>query len=266
MRNASILAVLAIILLISACSESEQARTKDPLEALTYEYVDYIRTKDWDKAYAMLSVDTQKYYKKDKFIEYAKSFILPKVDAIYVTKIEKRKLDADITTAFKPKSSWATYNTMKSALVNLFVQYKDGKWYIHYKDIVDKAIEEEKIENDRKARVAKWSPHIKFLDFKIENTITEEGPMLVFNGEMENTAEELLEMAMVMVEFLGAKGEKVYSVVVVPVYISAYEEKAGLKGKSKMKVQSTISSQIPDTWVGKINYRLWDAGKMPQKQ
>jgi hypothetical protein len=266
MRQISLLLCLMIAVVVLAGCEQESAQTKDPLETLTYQYLDKVKNKDWDGAYAMLSDETQKYYPKEQFTEYLQEFVLPKVDALYVTRIEKHKLDASIETSFKPKSSWATYNTVESAKVKLEVVYKDGNWLITFPDIIAKGQEKEEKEKARQERVAKWEPLLKFNTFTVENKITDEGPMLVFNGEIENTGEETCEMLMVMVDFFDGKGEKVFNIVVVPIYISPYEKKDGLQAKEKEVFQSSISSEIPDTWSGQIKYRVFDAGDMPQKQ
>ncbi|RJO67369.1 MAG: hypothetical protein C4523_09580 [Myxococcales bacterium] len=254
-------------LLFVGCEEKvSKPKTLDPLEARTYEYLTLIKAKSWDAAYAMLSAETQKYYPKEKFVEDATGFILPKVDALYVTKIEKHKLDALVFTEFKPKTEWATYNTMEEAKVKLNYLYKDGKWLVHYPDIVTQGAEDEEKEKVRLARVAEWKPNLLFHDFKVENKITDEGPMLVFNGEVENTSDKPVEMVMAMVDFFDANNQKIYNVVVVPVYISAWEKKTALGPKSKTPFIQSISSEIPDSWSGKFEYYLFDAGDMPQAQ
>ncbi len=260
--------MLALWLAFSGCEEKvSKPKTQDPLEALTYEYLTVIKAKDWDKAFGMLSADTQKYYDKKEFTEWATTFILPKVDAVYVTKITKHKLDAEIKTEFKPQSSWATYNTMEQAKVNLNVVFKDGKWWIHYADIVAKGMEKEQWEKERQERVAKWEPFLKFHDFRVENKITDNGPMLVVDGKLENTGDETVEMVQTMVKFFGPKGETVYSVVVVPIYVSKWDEtKKALGPKETREFTESISSEIPDTWVGKFERVLYDAGNMPTPQ
>lgn len=267
-RMSWIVLTLVFALGLAACEKADDAasQTRDPLETLTYRYLNLVKSKDWDGAYGMLSEETRKYYPKDQFIEYATDFVLPKADEVYVTKIEKRKLDASIETSFKPKSSWATYNTVEGLKIKLEVVYQDGAWFITFPDIIAKGQEREEKENARLERVATWQPRLVFHSFSVENKITDEGPMLVFNGEIENTSDETCEMVMVMVDFLDGRGEKVYNVVVVPVYISAFEKKEGLKAKTRLKVQSSISSEIPDTWVGEIRYQIYDAGDMPQRR
>ena len=266
MRNTTLVVVLVILSLAAACSDTTKPKTKDPLESLAYEYIGFVKAKNFDGAYNMLSNETRRYYPKEEFIEYATSFILPKVDAVYVTRLEKRKLDATVFTEFKPRSSWATYNTMEQAKIKLFVVYKEGKWLIHMTDIVEKAREKEEREKERLARVAEWKPHLEFHEFRVENQITDDGPMLVFHGEIENKSEKLCEMVMVMIDFYDGKGAKVFNIVVVPVYISTYEKMEGLKPKGKLPVQSSISSEIPEAWSGRIEYSLWDAGVMPNKR
>ena len=208
MRNTTLVVVLVILSLAAACSDTTKPKTKDPLESLAYEYIGFVKAKNFDGAYNMLSNETRRYYPKEEFIEYATSFILPKVDAVYVTRLEKRKLDATVFTEFKPRSSWATYNTMEQAKIKLFVVYKEGKWLIHMTDIVEKAREKEEREKERLARVAEWKPHLEFHEFRVENQITDEGPMLVFHGEIENKSEKLCEMVMVMIDFYDGKGAK----------------------------------------------------------
>ena len=243
-----------------------KAKTDDPLEAKTYEFLGKIKLKDWDTTYGMLSDDTKKYYPKEDFIAWAKEFLVPKVDYVYVTKIEKHKLDATIFTKFKPNTTWSNYNSMESAKIKLEYVYKGGKWLIHMSDIVMKGMEKEAKEQERMVRVAEWKPHLKISKFKVENKITDEGPMLVFHGEMENTGTKAVEMVMVMANFFDGNDKKVYNVVFVPVYISEWEKREALGPQKKQVFQQSISSAIPDTWSGKVTHELFDAGDMPQKQ
>ncbi len=267
MRQTAIcLFLIVIFALATACSENAKPKTKDPLEALTYDYLNLIKQKKWDEAYAIHAAETRKYFPEKEFIAYAEDFISPKVDAIYVTRIEKRKLDATVETAFKPKSNWATYNSLESAKLKLEYVYQDGKWWISRPEIVVKGAEEEAKNNARQERVNKWKPHLKFSDFRVENKITDEGPTLVFHGELENTTQEPLEMAMVKVDFFDGKGSKVFHIVFVPIYVSEWQKKEALKPGEKRTFMESVSSEIPDDWSGKIDYYLFDAGEMPNKR
>ncbi len=264
MRKIALLAIT--ILLLTALSACEQARPKDPLEVISNKFFQHCKMVQWDDAYGMLSADSQKYYKKEKFVEDASMFIKPKVDSLYITRIEKHKLDALVFTEFKPKSSWETYNTMESAKVKVNYVYRDGKWKVHYPEIVSKGQEEEQIESERKARSDKWNKAIKFNKFNVENKITDDGPKLVFTGEWENVGEEAVEMAMVKVQFFDGNDKEVYAVVVVPQYLSRHDpDRKPFAPKEKREFVETISSRIPDTWSGKVKYFIWDAGKMPGK-
>ncbi len=265
-RSILFLTLVFFVVGLFACSEGSKPKTKDPLEALTYQYLQTVKVKDWDKAYAMFSEETRKYYPQKTYIEDATTHVLPKVDSVYVTRIEKHKLDAVVETKFKPKSSWATYNTMESALIKLNFVYQNGNWYIHEPEIVSKGMEEEAKQAERKARVDKWGKMIKLNNFSVENKITDEGPMLVFHGEVENVGDEAVEMVMVMVDFFDGKGNKVYNVIVVPVYVSPRQEMSALAPKSKKDFQQTLSSEIPDTWSGKVDYYVHDAGPMPNNR
>lgn len=266
MRRIAAMTILLAILVFACSSEVSTPKTTDPLEVMFYDYLKLIKEGNYKGAYDMFSADTKEFYPLEEYTEYAKSFILPKVNDVYVTKIEKRKLDATVFSEFKPKSSWATYNTMESAKVKLDFVYQNGRWWIHYTDKVNEGKEKKALEDARLARVNEWKPQVKFNEFKVENKITDEGPTLVFTGEVENLSDKPCEMIMVMVEFFNHKSEKVFQIILVPVYISKYEGKEGLKPKSKLKFESSILSEIPDSWTGKINYYIWDAGKMPAKQ
>ena len=267
-RTIFILAVALAALWVLACSESiRKPQTRDPLEALTYDYLNKVKMKKWDDSYNMMSADTRKYFDKKAFVEWATTFIAPKVDYVYVTRIEKRKLDATVYTKFMKKTKWESYNSLEEAKIKLSFVYKDGKWWVHRGDIVEEGREKEEKEKARLARVAEWKPHLKFHDFKVESKITADGPLLVFDGEIENTSDKIVEMVMVMVDFFDAKGVKVFDIVVVPIYISKWEKDKGALGpKSKTTFQSSISSEIPDTWAGKIDYYVYDAGDMPAKR
>ena len=68
--------------------------------------------------------------------------------------------------------------------------------------------------------------------------------------------------------FFNANHEKVYSVVVVPVYISRWDPKKAkplMPGENRDFIE-TILSEIPDDWSGEFKYELWDAGDMPKKR
>jgi len=266
MRRIATMIVLLLVLVMGCSNEVSAPKTTDPLEVMFYDYLKHVKQGNYDAAYALFSKETKQFYPMEEYVNYAKTHILPKVNDVYVTKIEKHKLDATVFSEFKPKSSWATYNSMESAKIKLEFVYQNGKWWIHYTDKVNEGQEKKAVEEARIARVNEWKPNLKFLEFRVENKITDEGPTLVFHGELENLSDKLCEMVMVMVEFQNHKAEKVFQIILVPIYISKYEEKEGLKAKTKLKFESSISSEIPDTWTGKINYYVWDAGDMPAKQ
>lgn len=268
-KAALIFSIIMFAVIAFGCDESKIAmkpKTEDPLEAMTYDYLNNVKAGNWDGAFGMMSEETRKYYPKEEYVAWAKDFILPKVDFVYVTKIEKRKLDAIVLTKFKPQTTWTTYNTLEQAKIKLEYIFRDGKWWIHMSDIVQKGREEEARREARLGRVAEWKSKLLISNFRVENRITDEGPMLVFNGDVENKGDKAVEMVMVKVDFFDGQGKKMYDVVVVPIYISEWEKKTALRSMKKTPFQQTISSEIPDTWTGEIKYELHDAGDMPQKQ
>ena len=155
MRKTAFLAIMMLLISILAACEKAPTRAKDPLEVLSDNYFQLCKTDKWDDAYAMLSADSQKYYPKETFIEDQKMYIKPKVDSMFITKIEKHKLDAVVFTEFKQGTSWEPYNTLESAKVKVNYVYADGQWKIHFPDIVTKGIEQETLDNERKARAVR---------------------------------------------------------------------------------------------------------------
>lgn|GEM_PF-5073459 len=267
MRKIALWAIMMFLFTVLAACEKAPTRAKDPLEVISENYFQLCKTDKWDEAYAMLSADSLKYYPKETFIEDQKMYIKPKVDSLFITKIEKHKLDATVFTEFKPGSSWETYNSLDGAKVKVGYIYADGQWKIHFPDIVTKGIEQETLENERKARADKWTPFIKFLSFNVESKITEEGPKLVFTGEYENTGKEAVDMIMLKVQFFDPDEKEVYSVLLVPQYLSKRNaDRKPFGPGEKRPFTETILSEIPDNWSGKINYFIWDAGPMPAAQ
>jgi len=72
-------------------------------------------------------------------------------------------------------------------------------------------------------------------------------------------------MIMLKVQFFNPDDKEVYSVILVPQYLSKRNaDRKPFGPGEKRQFTETILSEIPDDWSGKINYIIWDAGPMPE--
>ncbi len=256
-----LLAVMAVSMLV-ACDKVN--RTKDPLEVETEAYLELIKQKKWDEAYARYTDETRKYWTKEEFVKSEEERVTPYLGDILIKRIEKHKLDATIFTEFISRNRHL--NSLEEAKIKLQYKYENGKWWLDRPDLVQKGKDKERQEQERKDRVEKYGKPLKIEEFKVRTEMMDEGPTFVFSGKITNTGTETAEMVMIMVEFFNDKKEKIYSVVVVPIYISPPEGKEALKPKQTQKYQISILSEIGDDWDGSINYYVYDAGPMPTAQ
>lgn len=258
------------------CSESvENAKTNDPMEIQTYEFLKLIKEDKLDQAWALYSEETRKYFPKEQFAEWVKDAqIKDKAEFVYVTKLDKQQLTGTVFTEFKPRTRWAPFNSQDEAKIKLDFVYVNGQWQVHNKKVVDAAKEDEAINGERRKRADEWKTRVKFHEFKVENKMVDGSPALVLAGELENISENEMQMIQMRVYFLDANGKDLALdkagrqkfVVFVPVYTSARQGKKPLQPKERRTFVETILTEPPDDWTGEIRFDVFDAGEMPLPQ
>ncbi len=266
----SLMFSISLLVLAIACDQEKgpmvEKHKLDPVEAATMEFLDAVKAKKWDNAYAMLTAKTREAWPKEEFIKETKFQITPKIGSLHIRRIEKKAETATLYTDLI--GDWAHLNTVESQRVTLQWRKENDKWLIEKPEMIAKLEEQRALDAARKARADKWRDKLVWSDFKVRSELTEEGPALVFTGNVKNAGASALEMAQVFTYFFNADNEKVYSVVVVPVYISRWDPKKAkplMPGESREFIE-TILSEIPDDWSGEFKYELWDAGDMPNKR
>ena len=275
-RRLLVCAVLAAVLALCAGCDAGKVPTqviKDPVHKKVKEFLDKVKAKDYDGAYAMYDAETREAFPKEKFMELCKDK-LDRFGAYYVVeRIEKDVETGKATVYQKLSGSYENWNSMPSALFHPVLSLNNGQWELHDPEWV--AQRQLKLEQDkqRQERLVKFKDKIAITGWTVKNELIKNEPFLAFSGDIENKSGEEVEFVRLEVRFTGAQGQPeklcldrekkkcVDRLHVFPVYINERMEKYSLKPGEKRHFVETIASELPLMWTGQTPFEIYDVGK-----
>jgi len=209
------LTALFIVLLFSIFSTSCSV-VKSDAEKKVDKYVEYLKIRNFAKAWEMLDEESQKIVGKEKFLEDAKNIGL---NAMFLkkkpVKFNKDKTMAQIETEYTGQK--VGMNKLPAAKITLWTKKQGEVWQINMKERIDQIKEEikqSKIEIPIDPELINTANELKD---KIEIKELRNGEVTFANGQsqymmdatIKNNTEKALSYIGVLVKFMDDKNEKV---------------------------------------------------------